>query len=905
MAPVPLSGKVMVMNVHKLSRLLKPRRIALVGVTINPNSVGGKVLANLVGGGFQGVVYPVNPTAEAIMGVVCYPDLDSLPRTPDLAIICTGAAEVPDLVDACGKREVGGVIIMSAGFGEAGEEGQNHEKRLREVMARYPGMRVLGPNCLGLIVPGLKLNASFAEGMPAAGKVAFISQSGALCTSVLDWALEQKIGFSTFVSVGNMLDVDFADLIDYLGEDEQTESIILYMESLSRARPFLTAARAFARSKPILVYKAGRFPESAAVAASHTGALAAEDDIYDAVFRRAGLSRVLNIGEIFDCSELLGRSRLPRGPRLGIVTNAGGPGVMATDTLVAQGGRLATLSEESLAALDEFLPPFWSHGNPVDVLGDAPAKRFGRATQVVVEDRGTDAVLVILTPQAMTRPDSVARAVARIAEGSRKPILAAWLGGARVREGTRLLAEAGIPTFNTPEQGVSAFMTMVNHARNLATLYETPRDIPVDFTLDRQALRARVRGLLEQGQTLLSETDTKMLLELYGIPVTRPVPADSAEAAVLAARDLGHPVVMKIRSPDITHKSDVGGVILNLENDEAVREAFTTMQATVGARLPKARLEGVTIQPMHRAGSATELILGLKMDPVFGSVLLVGSGGVEAEIWQDRCIGLPPLNERLARGMLESLKIWPLLEGYRGKPPVDLDALVQVIMRLSYLASDNPEIQELDINPLVAGPRGVMALDARAVIQPVPEDTPQYTHLALRPYPEEFCSTTQLPDGSSIRLRPIRPEDEPLWFDLLGSCSKESIYSRFRFFFTWSTHEVATRYCYLDYERELALVAEVQEEGQRKLVGVGRLMADPGRESAEYAVLISDAWQNRGLGGLLTDRCLEIAGLWGVERVYAQTTTDNPRMVHLFQERGFDVNHAPTGGLVEVSRILG
>ncbi len=548
------------MNVHKLEKLLNPRRIALIGVTINPNSVGGVVLGNLVGGGFRGVVYPVSASAEAILGVPCYRDLSSLPRRPDMAIICTPAEQVPGLVEQCGEIGIAGVIIMSAGFRETGEEGLALEQRIKETLSRYEGMRVLGPNCLGIIAPGISLNASFGEGMPRKGNVAFISQSGALCTSVLDWAIQEKIGFSYFVSVGNMLDVDFSDLIDYFGEDRQTESIILYVESISRAREFITAARAFARTKPILVYKAGRFPESAAVAASHTGAMASEDAIYDAVFQRTGIARVLNIGEIFDCAELIGRNRIPRGPRLAIVTNAGGPGVMATDSLIAQNGVLAELSPETIEECDSFLPPFWSHGNPVDVLGDARAKRFARATEAVVKDKGVDAVLVILTPQAMTKPTAVARAVARIASETSKPVLAAWLGGERVSEGAKLLADSGVPAYRTPEQAVGAFMTLVDYSRNLETLYETPRDIPVEFHLHRRAMRERVNSYVSTGESILSEENSKELLEIYGIPVTRPVPATTPEEAVRLAGEIGYPVVLKVWSDQITHKTDAGGV---------------------------------------------------------------------------------------------------------------------------------------------------------------------------------------------------------------------------------------------------------------------------------------------------------------------------------------------------------
>lgn len=892
------------MNVHKLEKLLNPRRIALIGVTINPNSVGGKVLGNLVGGGFRGVVYPVSSTAEAILGVPCYPDLQSLPKQPDMAIICTPAQQVPDIVEECGAAGIRGVIIMSAGFKETGEEGLALEKRISNSIARYEGMRVLGPNCLGIIVPGLSLNASFGEGMPAKGSIAFVSQSGALCTSVLDWAVQEKIGFSYFVSVGNMLDVDFADLIDYFGEDQQTDSIILYVESISRARKFITAARAFARSKPILVYKAGRFPESAAVAASHTGAMASADAVFDAVFQRTGMARVLNIGEIFDCAELVGRNKIPLGPRLGIVTNAGGPGVMATDALIAQNGVLAALSAETLENCNSFLPPFWSGGNPVDVLGDAKAKRFARATEAVVKDKGVDAVLVILTPQAMTKPDSVAKAVARIAGETSKPILAAWLGGERVREGAQILAESGVPTYRTPEQAVGAFMTLVDYSRNLETLYETPRDIPVDFEFDRETMRERVNGYISSGETILSEENSKELLEIYGIPVTRPLPAKTAEEAVSLADDMGYPVVLKVWSDDITHKTDAGGVKLNLGTPAQVREAWASIMKSAGERCPGARVHGVTVQEMAVVKNGLEMILGIKKDPVFGSVLMAGMGGVEAELWGDSSLGFPPLNERLARRMLETLKIWPLMNGYRGRPPVNVDALLKVIMRLSYLTADNPEIEELDINPLVVGPDRMIALDARAVVKPVGQGMKKYSHLALRPYPEEYTAVKTLSDGTEVLLRPIKPEDEPMWLEMLGSCSRESIYNRFRFFFNWSTHEVATRYCYIDYDREMAIVSEIEENGQKKLTGVGRLVADPDLETVEYAVLVTDRWQNRGLGGLLTDMCMDIAGDWGMKTVYAQTTTDNPRMVHLFENRDFTVDHAAGGSVVDVEKEL-
>ena len=894
------------MNIHKLNNIFNPQRIALIGVTTNPNSVSGKVLINLVSGGFRGVVYPVNPENEAVMGIPCYPGINTLPKVPDLAIICTPAEKVLPSLRECGEFGIRGIIIMSAGFKEIGEAGSRMEEEIREEIRKHDGMRVIGPNCLGIIVPGLKLNASFAADMPKPGNIAFISQSGALCTSVLDWAIEGKIGFSQFVSIGNSIDVEFGDLIDYFGEDENTHCIILYIESIRNPRKFMTAARAFARKKPIIVYKAGRFPESAQVAASHTGAMASEDAVYDAAFQRAGLARVYEIGDIFSVAELIGRSKFPQGPRLGIVTNAGGPGVMATDALIAANGVLAELSEESMALLNENLPAYWSHGNPVDVLGDARAKRIAKATQIVLADKGVDAVLVILTPQAMTNPNATAKEISLLVASSKKPILAAWLGGQSMHEADDILVENGIPSYKTPEQAIRAFMTMVAYNRNLATLYETPRDIPVEFTLDRHQLRDSFKQLIAEQPAILSEDISKTILENFGISTTKPHLARSAEEAIAISGQIGYPVVLKIHSPDITHKSDVGGVQLNLGTDKQVRAAYERIMESASARQPDARIEGVTVQKMVSSRDSVEMILGIKKDNVFGTVLMVGMGGITAELFGDKALGFPPLNERLARHMIESLKIYPLLRGYRGTPPKNIDKLIQVLIRLSYLAADYPEIAELDINPLLVTPDDVIALDARIVVDSKAgsrEDDP-YFHLALHPYPEKYVKSTILQDGTRVLLRPIKPEDEPMWLEMLGSCSKESLYSRFRYFFHWETHEVATRYCYIDYDREIAIVAEIIEEGQKKLIGVGRLVADPDHETVEYAILIVDAWQQKELGNIITDFCLEIAEKWKLKKLVAQTTTDNKRMISVFQKRGFEVRINNQDSTVDVRKVL-
>lgn len=894
------------MDVHRLDRIFNPQRIALIGVSPNPKSVGGKVLSNLVGGGFRGVVYPVNPTSEAVLGIQCYPDVKSLPKTPDLAVICTPAEQVPGTVKQCGEAGILGIIILSAGFREIGEQGKKLEEQIMAEAKRFDGMRIIGPNCLGIIVPGSNLNISFAQGMPNKGHVAFISQSGALCTSVLDWALEEKVGFSYFVSIGNTLDVDFGDLIDFLGEDEETKSIILYIESIEQARKFMTAARAFARTKPIVAYKAGRFPESAEVAASHTGAMAAEDAVYDAAFQRAGIARVFDFGDIFDVAELIGRHKIPKGPHLAIVTNAGGPGVMATDALIAENGVLAKLSDQTISKLNEILPPFWSHGNPVDVLGDAPSKRFAKATKTVIDDEGVDAVLTIITPQAMTNPTATAQRIGELADTSDKPILAAWLGGQSMRDGIRILNEIGIPTYSTPEQAVRAFMTLVAYARNLESLYETPKDIPVQFSLDRDKLRSRFNVMVSDKGKILSENISKELLEAYGIPVTRPYIARDLNQAVEFADKVVYPVVLKIDSPDITHKTDVGGVILNVQNSEDVRSGFDRIIENAKRKMPDARIDGVTVQSMVKIENSIEMILGIKKDNVFGTVIMVGMGGVTAELFGDRALGFPPLNERLARMMLESLKVYPLLSGYRGHPPVNLNRLIEIMIRLSYLAADYPEIQELDINPLLVSPEQIVALDARVVIDQsiLQRAVKPYSHLALRPYPEEYVREDQLRDGTKIILRPIKPEDEPMWMDMLASCSRESIYQRFRYFFQWAYHEVAVRYCFIDYDREIAIVTELNDNGNRKLLGVGRLVADPDLESVEYAVLITDVWQDKGLGSILTDYCMEISKIWGVKRIYAQTTTDNPRMIAVFRKRNFDIQTDPSSSLVDVVKDL-
>ncbi|TWU24423.1 Succinyl-CoA ligase [ADP-forming] subunit alpha [Novipirellula galeiformis] len=904
------------MPIRNLSKIFTPTSIAIIGASNRAGSVGQRVLQNLIEGQFQGELYPVNAKHSELAGHRCFPSLSELPLATgavvDLAVICTPAATVAEVVRQCGEAGILGVVILSAGFREIGLDGERIEAEIRTSAKRFEGMRILGPNSLGLMSPYHGLNASFAADGVTPGRVAFISQSGALCASVLDWAAKEGIGFSHFVSVGNMLDIGVADLIDYFASDRWTDSIILYVESISHARQFMSAARAFTRSKPIIVYKAGRFDASEKAAATHTGAMIGLDNAYEAALTRAGAVRVWELADLFDCAELLAGQEAPAGPRLAIVTNAGGPGVMATDALLQRKGTLAELSDASIQKLDGLLPEAWSHGNPIDVLSDADADRFGEAVAIALADKNVDGVLVILSPQIWTQPLETADAVIKAANRSRKPVLTAWMGGTRVQAGIEHFSQAGVPSYATPEKAVASFMYLVQYARNRSMLYETPRSVPLGFRIDRDRLRTIFRESVtvqnghRDGNEILSESDSKALLEAYDIPVCPTVVAGTKEAAMEIAQLIGYPVVMKICSPSIVHKSDVGGVALNLIDRDSVARAFDSIVAKAKQKRPDAVIDGVTVQPMTVAPWGRELFVGAKRGPVFGSVLMVGLGGTATELLWDRTFELPPLSERLARRMLESLRAWPLLGAYRGRDPVDLDQLVEVLMRISYLVADAPEILELDINPLLATPTEVVALDARIVLQRAAVLNPPapYSHLAICPYPTQFTHESQLGDGTPVLMRVIQPEDEPMWCELISGCSMESIQMRFRYMFRNTTHEMASRFCFNDYDREIAIVAEVNENGRKAIAGVGRLVADVDHQEVEFAVLVGDAWQGRGLGSELMDYCLKISEQWRVQKIVAEIAPQNRRMLEMFSHRGFTLNRSIAADVVVATKRL-
>jgi acetyltransferase len=884
-----------------LDPILAPQRVAVVGASDTPGSVGQAVFANMLAAGFHGEVHPINFKRDTIQGQPAFRTLSDLPERPDLVVICTPSQTVPPIIEQAGELGVRGVVVISAGFREAGEDGKALEQQVLDIARRFPGMRIIGPNCLGVITPGLGLNASFAATTPHSGRVAFISQSGALGTSVLDWAARKDIGLSHFVSVGNMIDVGFGDLIDYFGADDSVSAVLLYIESLTDARRFMSAARAFTRTKPIIAYKAGRFARSAAAAMSHTGALMGADDVHDAAFRRCGIERVYSIDDLFDCAELLARQRAPKRGRLGIVTNAGGPGVMASDALLAEDGELADLSPATVEKLNDVLPPFWSHGNPVDVLGDAPPKRYADALAPVLADDGVDAVLVILTPQAMTDPTETAKQVAAAVKDAKKPVLTAWLGGVSVAEGRQVLSDAGLPTYPSPERAIRGLMHLVDHAKNIETLYETPLPSPPDVVFNRDRGGRFAQSILSKPDHTLSEIEAKQLLDAYGIPTTRAVRAPTAEEAARQAGQIGYPVVLKLLSPDITHKTDVGGVKLNLKDESAVKTAFEQIQQSARAAHPTATIEGVSVQPMANIKGTVELILGMNRDPIFGNVVLLGAGGVTAEIMKDKVLGLPPLTEALVRNMLARLRTFPLLTGYRGRPAVDLDKLVETIIRFSFLVADAPNLKEFDINPLLIGPEGALALDARGLTgTDAARPDARYSHLAIRPYPAELQDRVTLADGTAVELRPIKPSDESAWRAMLARSSEATIRARFFTAISDFSHDVAARYVFTDYDRELAIAAFVG--GQ--MHGVCRQISDPAGDSAEIALFIEDAWQGRRLGSALLDYGIMVARERGTKSLVAETLPDNTRMIQAFKEHGFATQIDRDEGIVHATRTL-
>jgi acetyltransferase len=889
---------------HPLDVFFSPHRVAVIGATENPGSVGRTLFWNLISNPFGGAVFPVNPKRSHVLGVKAYPNIRAVPEQIDLAVVVAPAPGVPQVIRDCVDAKVKAAIVISAGFREIGPEGAKLEADVL-AEARRGRMRIIGPNCLGVMSPRTGFNATFAAAMAKPGNIGFISQSGALCTAVLDWSLREMVGFSAFISIGAMADVSWGDLIDYLGDDPHTHSIILYMESIGNARGFLSAARDVALNKPIIVIKAGRSEAAAKAAASHTGTLAGSDEVLNAAFRRCGVLRVDSIGQLFYVAEVLDKQPRPKGPRLAILTNAGGPGVLATDALMSVGGELAELAPETMEALNAILPAAWSHNNPVDILGDATPERYAKSVEIVAKDPHTDGLLAILTPQAMTDPTQIAEQLRPYARLDGKPLLASWMGGTGVAAGEQILNRAGIPTFAYPDTAARIFQYMWQYSYNLRGIYETP-SMPAEFeeiVAGRKQATEIIEAARQAGRTVLTETESKRVLAAYGVPTVETHIARTADEAAVLAKKIGYPVVVKLYSETITHKTDVGGVKLNLTDAEAVRKAFRAIEASVTEKAGAQHFQGVTVQAMIKL-DGYEIIIGSSLDAQFGPVLLFGTGGQLVEVFKDRALALPPLNTTLARRMMEQTRIYTALKGVRGRKPVDLEALEQILVRFSHLVVEQRWVKEIDINPLLASEDRLIALDARLVLHGPEVTEDQLPRIAIRPYPTQYVAPWTMKDGSEVTIRPIMPEDEPLIVKFHQQLSEQSVYMRYFHMIALSqriAHERLTRICYVDYDREIALVAEQKDAaGERNILAVGRLTKEPATDEAQFAILVADPVQGRGLGSELVRRLLEIGRKEGIKRITAEILQDNYAMQKVCERLGFRLERDAEEGVVKV-----
>lgn len=878
---------------HPLDCIFAAKSVAVVGATEKPGSVGRTVLWNLISTPFGGAVLPVNPSRASVLGIKAYPSLKALPERPDLVVVTTPASSVPAIIAEAADLGIPGAIVISAGFKETGPAGVELERQLI-AHARRGNMRLVGPNCLGVMNPVTGINATFAATMARRGNVAFISQSGALCTAVLDWSLKEMVGFSAFVSIGSMLDVGWGDLISYFGRDPNTKSIVMYMETIGDARAFLSAAREVALTKPIIVIKPGRTAGAAKAAASHTGSLTGSDDVLESAFKRCGVLRVNNISDLFYMSEVLSKQPRPQGNRLSLITNAGGPGVLATDALLMSGGELAEITQETIDSLNKILPSAWSHNNPIDVLGDASAEMYAKTLEVAARDKNSDGYLVILTPQAMTDCTGTAERLREFGKIAGKPVLASWMGGTEVSTGEALLNRADIPTFPYPDTAARVFTSMAKYAENLRSIYETPAESADDDDIAQARMNAAkiIDAVRKEKRTILTEFESKQLLAAYGIPTVITEVATSADQAVKLADKIGYPIVLKLFSETITHKTDVGGVLLNLKDADAVRRGFEEIKENVTKKAGAQHFQGVTVQKMIKLSDGYELILGSSIDPQFGPVLLFGLGGQLVEVFKDRALGLPPLNTTLARRMMEQTRIAHALHGVRGRKPVDLAKLEKIMVHFSQLVAEQRWIKEIDINPLFASADDLVALDARVILHDPEVTEEQLPKLAIRPYPSAYVTAGKLSDGTTVTYRPIRPEDEPMMVKFHETLSEKSVYARYLNTMPLvqrTAHDRLARICFNDYDREIALVVEKGKGRHREILGVGRLSKVSGLNEAEFALLISDKWQGKGIGTQLVKLLIQVGKTEKLGRLVTDVLNENVQMLHLLKKAGFKI----------------
>ncbi len=892
------------MSQHYLHPLFNPRSVAVFGVSEKEDSVAGTLFKNMRKSGFKGNVYPINPKHDEIYGERCYGYASELPETPDLALIATPAPTVAQVLEDCGARGIGQAIVLSAGFREIGAKGAAMEESILAV-ARKHEIRFIGPNCLGIQRPSIGLNATFSQGATMAGDLALVSQSGALCTSMLDWAEANGIGFSSVISTGASADLDFGEILDFLAYDSATKGILLYIEGIRDAAGFMSALRATSRFKPVVLVKVGRHEAGSKAVQSHTGALVGSDAVFDALVRRAGVVRVNSILQLFSCARALSTHINPTGNRLAIVTNGGGPGVMATDRAVDLGVQIAELGADTVTRLNEVLPPTWSHGNPVDIIGDAPAERYHHAVKACLADENVDGVLVMLTPQAMSKPTEAAEAVIEVAKGSSKPVITCWMGEAQVSEGRRRFKDAGIPYFTTPEPAVEVFSYLSAFYENQRQLMQTPGPMSQGAEPDVEGARLIIESALAEGRHLLNEVESKALLAAFRIPVAQTLIARNPTEAMLMAQQLGFPVVMKVNSPNITHKSDVGGVKLGLSSGQAVRSAFTEMTSGIKKRRPDAVIDGVVIEPMVSRPHAREVLLGMTSDPVLGPVIVFGAGGVDVEAFQDRAVTLPPLNSYLARDLIKRTRVATLLDKFRNRPAADLGALERILLRVSEMVCELPWLSEMDINPLLVDEHGALALDARIIITPRVPSKDRYGHMAIHPYPAHLVTEWQLPNGADVIIRPIRPEDAELTQGFVRGLSEETKYFRYMDAVRELSPAMLVRLTQIDYSREMALLAVTEVEGKEVELGVARYAINPDGESCEFALVVNDQWQKQGIGHKLMDVLMDVARAKGLRMMDGEVLKTNRRMLKLSESLGFRVEaHPEDDSIRKISRDL-
>ena len=892
------------MGKHYLSTLFAPKSVAVFGASDRDDSVGKIVFQNMLEGGFKGSLYPINTNHTEIQGKPSYASIADIGETVELAVVATPPNTVPGIIESCGIHGVKAAVIITAGFGEAGDGGEELEKVLLETARRY-GIRLVGPNCLGIMRPSIGLNATFNKGGANIGNIAFISQSGALCTAILDWAQSNEVGFSSVVSMGSSTDVDFGEILDYLVSDPNTRSILMYIEGIRNARRFMSALRAAARIKPVILVKVGRHAAGSRAAMSHTASLVGADDVFDAAVSRAGVVRVQTITQLFTAAKALSCGFRPVGNRLAIVTNGGGPGVMATDRASDLGLTMATLSDATVGYLNQHLPPNWPHGNPVDIIGDAQADRYHHAVKACLEDENVDGVLAILTPQAMTKPLESAQAMIELSNTHSKPLLPCWMGETQVAEARDEFAKAHKPHFRTPEPAVEVFSHLSAYYRNQKLLMQVPGPLSHHVEPDVESARLIIEGAMQEHRKVLSEMESKAVLSAFHIPVARTMVAHSPNEALLIAQQLGFPVAMKVNSQDVTHKSDAGGVLLNLNNAHEVRAAYQHIVDNVQHIRPGARMDGVSIEPMIVKPNGRELMIGVITDPVFGPVITFGAGGTAVEVMGDRAVALPPLNNFLARELIQETRIARMLDPFRNMPQANMEALEDVLRRVSEMVCELPMLDEMDINPLILDENCALAADARVVVAYRQPGADRYSHMAIYPYPTQLVSQWQLADGTDITIRPIRPEDADIERQFVHDLSEESKYFRFMNSMQELTETMLVRFTQIDYSREMALIAVAEEQGREVELGVARYAINPDGDSCEFALVIADHMHGKGLGEKLMVALMEAGRDKGLNTIEGEVLSNNHNMLKLMTRLGFAIKTSEEDkSIIKVGKAL-